>query len=152
VLPECIARELERRGVDPAAYVTELVIQSIANSADRMRLYLESSEHFWREGMALAERDLRQAGEKLWNSVVQLVKAVAEAKGLRHDSHRLLWAVVRGLAAETGDSEIVKLFAAAGQLHINFYEGHLERYDFEIIRGLAAELRERLKRLLQARA
>jgi len=34
--------------------------------------------------------ELKQGGEKVWNFVVQLVKAVAERRGWRHDSHHLV--------------------------------------------------------------
>jgi predicted metal-dependent hydrolase len=150
VLPEFIIRELERRGLDPVAYVVELIAERVADPSERARLYLKSADYFWREGLALEGRDLRQTGEKLWNSIIQLIKAVAETRGLRHDSHRLVWAVVRRVATETGDEEVIKLFAAVEQLHINFYEGHLERADFEVLKRAAAELRDKLRKLVSA--
>jgi len=148
VLPEFIVRELEKRGLDPVAYVVELITEDVADPPERVRLYLESSDYFWQEGLALEERDLRQAGEKLWNSIIQLIKAFAEIRGLRHDTHRLIWAVVKRIATETGDVEVVKLFAAVEQLHVNFYEGHLDKFNFEVIKKAAAELRDRLRKLV----
>ncbi len=148
MLPEFIVRELEKRGLDPVAYVVELITEDVADPPERVRLYLESSDYFWQEGLALEERDLRQAGEKLWNSIIQLIKAFAEIRGLRHDTHRLIWAVVKRIATETGDVEVVKLFAAVEQLHVNFYEGHLDKFNFEVIKKAAAELRDRLRKLV----
>jgi PaREP1/PaREP8 domain containing family protein len=149
VLPQFIVKELERRGLDPVAYAVEPITER-ADPSERARLYLEGADYFWREGLALEGRDLRHAGEKLWNSIVQLVKAVAETRGLRHDSHRLIWAVVRRIATETGDEEAIKLFAAVEQLHVNFYEGHLDRFDFEVLKKAAAELRDKLRKLIAA--
>jgi len=52
--------------LDPVAYVVELVAESVTNPREKVRRYLESADYFWQEGLAPAERDLRQAGEKLW--------------------------------------------------------------------------------------
>ena len=71
----------------------------------------------------LAAGDLRQAAEKGWGAAAQLVKATAEARGWDHDTHRGLFVTVRGLAEETGDTEVHGLFASANYLHVDFYEG-----------------------------
>jgi len=60
---------------------------------------------------------------------------------LCHDSHGLIWAVIRKIAAEAEDGEVIKLFAAVEQLHINFYEGHLDKFDFEVLKKVATELK-----------
>ena len=73
----------------------------------------------------LAEGDLLQASEKGWGAAAQMVKAVAEARGWRHQGHRQLYEVVDRLVAETGRRELRARFAEAGALHINFYEGWL---------------------------
>jgi len=91
--------------------------------------------------------ELRQGGEKVWNSVVQLVKAVAERRGWRHDSHHLVWACLRRIANELGDRSILLLFAAVEQLHVNFYEGHLGVEEVEEFVKAAGALRERLRTL-----
>ena len=71
---------------------------------------------------ALADGDLIQASEKGWGAAAQAVKAVAQARGWRHDSHRALFETVARLARETGDPDISTLFATAQALHTNFYE------------------------------
>lgn len=134
-----------RRGKDPDAYLLELLSADM-DPAERFEAYINASEYFWREGLRLLEVDVRQASEKLWNSVVQLVKAYAERRGLPHDSHRLIWRAVRELARE--DDEIITLFAAVEQLHVNFYEGHLEREDVEKLAKDAERLREKIKKRL----
>ncbi|MEL9991895.1 MAG: PaREP1 family protein [Thermoproteus sp.] len=129
---------------DPLAYLLELLEKEL-DPNDRYEVYVKSSEWFWEEGLELMKRgDLRQAGEKIWNSVVQAVKAVAERRGWRHDSHRLVWAAVRRISQERGDPAYVERFAAVEQLHVNFYEGHLEEYDVKILANLAGELRRSL--------
>jgi hypothetical protein len=74
------------------------------------------------------------------------VKAYAEATGMPHDSHRLTWAAVRRLAKD--NAEILTLFAVAEQLHINFYEGHLEKDDVEHLAKKAKHIIEYVEGLL----
>jgi hypothetical protein len=108
-------------GEDPEAYLLELLSRDV-DPGERVEMYLAASRWFWEEGMRLLEAgDVRQVSEKLWNAVVQAVKAYAEATGMPHDSRRLIWAAVRRLARN--NAEILTLFAAVEQLHINFYEG-----------------------------
>jgi hypothetical protein len=66
--------------------------------------------------------DLVQASEKVWGAAAQIVKAVAEKRGWRHDSHRALVQVVNRLAEETGDQGLRDAFIVAQGLHFNFYE------------------------------
>jgi len=76
--------------------------------------------------------------------VVQAIKAFAERRGWRHETHRQVWAVVRRLSQEMGDATYVRLLAEVEQLHINFYEGHLEEYDVRLLTESAGELRRRI--------
>jgi predicted ribosome-associated RNA-binding protein Tma20 len=46
------------------------------------------------------------------------------------------------------NAEIFTLFAAAEQLHINFYEVHLEKGDVEHLAGGARQIIEYIERLL----
>ena len=71
----------------------------------------------------LEDDDLPQASEKGWGAAAQMVKAIAERRGLAHHTHAHLWAVVNSLANDRFDSE----FGLAHNLHINFYEGSLAR-------------------------
>ena len=70
----------------------------------------------------LAAGDSRQASEKAWGAAAQMVKAVAQDRGWRHNNHFLLYQAVNSLSEETGDEQINELFQAAGNLHTNFYE------------------------------
>ena len=73
--------------------------------------------------------DVRQASEKGWGAAAQMVKAVAQQRGWEHDSHALLFNVVRDIQSQTGDPDLRRLFRLANALHINFYEDWLDRVD-----------------------
>ena len=98
----------------------------------------------------LAQGDLRQASEKGWGAVAQMVKAVAEGRGWEPDGHPFLFEVVRRLVEETGDSQLNSLFHVANSLHSNFYENWMRQ---EMVRsGLdnLAELVGKLELLLSS--
>ena len=75
----------------------------------------------------LAAGDLLQASEKGWGAAAQTVKAAAEQRGWRHQSHGDLFQIVKRLADESTDSSIHALFHSANALHQNFYEGLMTR-------------------------
>ena len=100
--------------------------------------YLQDAERL------LADGDYPQASEKLWGAVAEMVKAVAEARGWRHYSHRELRNAIQQLAAETTDAELRLLFAAAEALHANFYENWM---DAATVRGHAGDARRLIEKL-----
>ena len=105
--------------------------------------YQEQSKVFLERAYAeLEEGDLHQASEKGWGAAAQILKAVAEARGWEHGSHRLLFGVAGTLANETQSEELRHGFSAANILHINFYEGWLDRASVEAnldeVRGFVA--------------
>ena len=113
--------------------------------------YLDVSRTYLEHGKDLLEReDYRQASEKLWGAAAVTVKAVAEKRGWEHDGHRLLYQVIRRLSDETGDLELSLLFRAAGQLHINFYEGWLPPDDVEQASDEVEQLLRKLEATLDA--
>lgn len=75
----------------------------------------------------LAEDDLRQASEKGWGAAAQMVKGVAQTRGWPHNSHHHLFRAIERLADEADDEQLRTLFHAANSLHINYYEGWMER-------------------------
>ncbi len=84
--------------------------------------YREQAFIYWQQAQDELEKgDLRQASEKGWGAAAQIVKAVAEHRGLEHKSHRDLFEVVSSLNNE----RINAGFSFANTLHINFYEGWL---------------------------
>ena len=108
------------------------------------RVYLDQARE------ELARDDLCQASEKGWGAAAEMVKAAADERDLRHDSHRDLFLVVNRLMAETGDLDLPMLFQTANGLHKNFYEGWLERDAVERSLAQATELVNRVEALLAA--
>ncbi len=85
--------------------------------------YKEQALIYWQQAQdELANGDLRQASEKGWGAAAQMVKAVAEHRGVPHSSHRDLFKTVSGL----GNQQFNAGFAFANGLHTNFYEGWLD--------------------------
>ena len=89
--------------------------------------YRERSHELLAKARAELDTDLAQAGEKGWGAAAEMVKAVAEQRGLYHRTHRVLYEIVDALMRETGDREISTLFASANDLHANFYENWFAR-------------------------
>ena len=91
-----------------------------------------------------ADGDLLQASEKTWGAAAHAVKAIAERRGWRHDSHRLLFIAVDRILSETGQHEIRRRFQTASNAHKNFYEGWLSDQevaeDIEEVENLVAML------------
>jgi len=135
-------------GEEPITRLIDLVASLIDPPEERVKYYLEASEWFWVKGLEEIERgDYRQGGEKVWNAVVQLVKAVAEKRGWPHSMHRLIWRAIHSISKELG-KEVLQLFAQVEQLHANFYEGHLERDAVITYVDAAKQLINMLKQLL----
>ena len=90
----------------------------------RVEYHTETAQTFLAQARAELENgDLVQASEKGWGAAAQIVKATAEQRGWRHQSHRNLFEVVERLSEETGDRTLIDLFQVASALHLNFYEG-----------------------------
>jgi hypothetical protein len=84
-----------------------------------------SREYLSKAFQELADGDLTQASEKGWGAAAQIIKAVADKRGMRHNQHVLLEDIVEALVRETGETELEDLFDTAGSLHRNFYEGRM---------------------------
>ncbi len=97
----------------------------------------------------LAQGDLRQASEKGWGAAAQMVKAVAQRRGWRHDGHAALFEIVNRLVAETGDPHLGMIFYTANGLHINFYENVMGRELVEIGLDQVEEFVQKLEQLIE---
>lgn len=90
----------------------------------RTAYHTEIAGEFLVKGRAhLDDGDLLQASEKGWGAAAQIVKAVADARAWRHQTHADLYRVVNRLANELADERLQVLFHSANALHQNFYEG-----------------------------
>ena len=68
----------------------------------RYHHYTAASHEFLRKAHEeLAQGDLVQASEKGWGAAAQMVKAIAEQRGWRHNSHPRLHQIVDTLVKET---------------------------------------------------
>lgn len=81
--------------------------------------------------------DRVQASDKAAGAVAHAVKAVAEARYWRHDSHNRRRNIVDLLAAEYGLPDLTVMQDTADKLHDNFYEDTMQ--DFQV--------RDRLERV-----
>ena len=79
----------------------------------------------------LGAGDLEQAPVKGWGAAAQIVKAVADERGMPHEHHRFLSITVGTLREESNDSELRWLFDTASFLHTNFYENTLNHSEVE---------------------
>ena len=102
--------------------------------------YLQMSGRF----VEHAEKELElgdrvQASEKISGAVAAALKAIAQRRQWRHDSHALRSAIVTQLGAEIGPSSddaqvLYRGRAAANEQHQNFYENSL--FDDDILRDI----------------
>ena len=84
--------------------------------ADLSRHFLEKADEYLLAGDAV------QASEKGWGAVAEAFKSIAEARGWGHQSQRLLNDIAFQLSEEWSRPDVRRLFNAAKDLHINFYE------------------------------
>ena len=115
---------------------------------DQAEYYKSTSRDFIAKAhQYLAEDDLLQASEKGWGATAEMVKGIAQSRGLPHEGHRELWRIVNRLVAETGDREIRTVFGLADSLHTNFYEGWLPQETVEDYLSQVTELLRKLENL-----
>ena len=89
-----------------------------------------------------------QASEKGWGAAAQIIKAVADDRGLEHSHHRLLIRLTHDLARETEDRDLRTLFGSANILHGNFYEDILNHEEVEEYLQDIAQFIDKVERLL----
>ena len=114
------------------------------------RYVLQSLRYLRNASRSIDEGNADKAGEFLWGSMAQALKAVAESrvvagKRLHLRSHRQIWDFVKSLTKELEDKAIYEAFIQANFLHSNFYEAELEMED---VRRLAEEIRIVVDKLL----
>jgi hypothetical protein len=106
----------------------------------RVRRYVERSQHYLENAYAsLEQREVEKAGEFLWGSMAQAVKAVAAFNRVRLPSHDALRSYASELSRVRRQPEIYDAFSHAQLLHAGFYEGGYTR-------KLVMEYGERIKR------
>ena len=107
--------------------------------------YKAQSTHYLENAfISMKAGDAEKAGEFLWGSMAQALKAVAASKGRELTKHWEIGDYARELTKELGDKSIYDAFGHASYLHGNFYEAGLtieEVYIYaEDIRATVAKL------------
>ena len=109
-----------------------------------------SREYLTKAFKELEDGELTQASEKGWGAAAQIVKAVANERGMDHSSHRDLILRANELTRETGDREIEIQFDIASALHRNFYEDTLDPEAVEWRLEHVARFVDRMEGMLQS--
>lgn len=104
----------------------------MTNTAEGVEHYLKSSRRLIRDAhYALDHRgDRVQASEKAAGAVAHAVKALAEGRHWRHDSHNRRRSIVHLIAAEYDSPDLTAMQDGADRLHDNFYADLM--YDYEV--------------------
>jgi hypothetical protein len=117
------------------------------NISQQLLGYVARSRHYLENAYASLELgEVEKAGEFLWGSMAQAVKAVAAFKGVELRSHRDVGDYVRVLSRNMRDPALREAFTAANSLHQNFYESGLTR---EIVLDHGERIRPAIGRLLR---
>lgn len=80
----------------------------------------------------LDKDDLCQASEKIWGAVAEIVKAVAQQRGWNHHAHNYLSHAANYVGFALGRRDLVTIFAAASEIHTNFYEHQVFKDEVEV--------------------
>ena len=116
--------------------------------------YMQMSRRFIEQSrLHLGEGDRLQASEKVSVAVATSVKAVAQQRGWRHDSHALRTSIVSQLGGEIGQSShaaqtLYRGRAAANEEHQNQYENVLSEEDILRDIGIAENFVREIEQLL----
>ncbi len=93
---------------------------------DRLETYNRLAAKYMEDAESLLQKgDAIQAGEKLWGSIAESVKAAGARRGLSLRTHADIWKFVLRLDGERPEEEFYTLFTIADHLHSNFYEDDL---------------------------
>ena len=111
-----------------------------------LRGYVTRSQEYLQNAYAsLEQNEVEKAGEFLWGSMAQAIKAIAAFKDVELRSHGAIWTYVRELSRELGDETLLEAFRDAHSLHQNFYESGLTS---EIVLTHGESIRRAVGRLL----
>ena len=108
--------------------------------------YRAQSRHYFENALSSIEAgDAEKAGEFVWGSMAEALKAVAAKKGIRLWRHDDIGDYAKKLAKELGNEEISKAHGLASSLHSNFYEAGLR---IEDVRLRLDQIKDTIRKLL----
>ena len=108
--------------------------------------YKAQSVHYLENAFkSMGAGDAEKAGEFLWGSLAEALKAVAASKGIKLKAHWEIADYARDVAKQLGDKSILDAYRDASYLHSNFYEAGLRIEDVDVY---AEDIRKAVGKLL----
>jgi len=96
------------------------------NQPELVEKYKAQSTHYFENALGSIEAgDAEKAGEFLWGSMAQALKAVAASEERALNSHGEIRKYATELAKKHNDMSIWDVYGIANSLHGNFYEAGL---------------------------
>ena len=96
------------------------------NHTELLEKYKAQSDRYFGNALASIQAgETEKAGEFLWGSLAEAIKAVAASDGKKLYAHEEIREYARELAKKYGDESIWDIYGIANSLHRNFYEGGL---------------------------
>ncbi len=117
----------------------------------KLKDYRRQGQIFLTQAWEELERgDLRQASEKGWGAVDQLVKALALARNVELRRYRDMLVFFYGTVSEIGDFTMQQQFASAEKLSRNSLDDVMNHFTVNDALGQAQELVAKLNALLES--
>lgn len=101
----------------------------VRHAPDARRYKRQSVRYLENAYRSLRDQEPEKAGEFLWGSMAQAVKAAAATRNIRLRSHNQLREYANSLSKAVDDWNISTHFQVASSLHANFYETELSVKD-----------------------
>lgn len=116
------------------------------NQREVLEKYKDQSIHYFENALvSIQAGDAEKAGEFLWGSMAQALKAVAASEGKELNTHGEIRKYATELAKKHDDVSIWDVYGIANSLHGNFYEAGLS---LEEIQTHAERIRTTVVKLL----
>lgn len=116
------------------------------NQTELLEKYKSQSIHYFENALnAIQARDAEKAGEFLWGSLAEAIKAVAASKRAELKAHWQISDYAKRLADEMEDESILSVYRDASYLHSNYYEAGLT---IEEVQTYVDRIREMVGKLL----
>lgn len=114
---------------------------------EALRFQQKGEEYLRNANECFARNELEKGAELVWGYVCQNLKAAGALVGMTTGSHRQLVDFVRMLSRETGNPYWKDTFLRLNDLHVTFYESHLDLLQVRERYRQAMEFVQRLRSL-----
>jgi len=103
------------------------------NQREVLEKYKSQSIHYFENALtSIQAGEAEKAGEFLWGSMAQALKAVAASEGRELNTHGEIRKCATELAKKHNDMSIWDVYGIANSLHGNFYEAGLSLEEVQI--------------------